>query len=60
MHQFAAEVCTPSAFVLLLHHAVNHGQADDSHTVQISRLMLDMCGNYVVGHTTSVCSAVYM
>jgi hypothetical protein len=47
-------------FVLLLHHAVNHGQAVDSHTVQVSRLMLDVCENYVAGHTNFVCSAVYM
>jgi len=46
LHQFAAEVFTPSAFVLLLHCVVNHGQAVDSHTVQVSRLMLDICGNY--------------
>ena len=57
---FAAEICTPSAFVLLLHHAVNHGQAVDSHTVKIRGLMLDICGNYVAGHTSSVCNAVYM
>ena len=32
----AAEVYTSTAFVLLLHHAVNHGQAVESHTVHVT------------------------
>jgi hypothetical protein len=56
----AAKVCTPTAFVLLLHHAVNHAQALESHRVQVSSLMLRICGNYVAGHTNSECSGWYM
>jgi hypothetical protein len=54
----AAKVCTHTAFVL--HCAVNHVQALESHTVQVSSLMLRICGNYVAGHTNSEFSAVYM